>query len=124
MDSNYRRVNPNERASLDYRNSDFQRLLYQLVIYEKKINLIELAEHLGKKPDTIYAYCEGELRLHVDEVRRIIAYVAAHDPKETRLVDYFCAPAGFLAMPKLVGMDAKKVRAVLMAAHEITKRED
>lgn len=124
MSENFLRGNPKESASVDYRNSNFQRLLYQLVIYEKKINLLELAEHLGKKPDTIYAYCEGELRLHVDEVCRIIRFVAAHDPRETRLVDYFVNPAGLMAVPKVAGKNGKKIQAILCDIAELAKRED
>lgn len=51
-------------------------------------------------------------------------FVASKDPTDTRLIDFICEPVGFLPMPKLVGVDRKKVRAVLMAAQEATKGED
>jgi len=124
MDSNYRRVNPHEHDSLDYRQSEFQRLLYTLFIYEKKFNIVELAEFLNRKPDTCYAYCEGELRLHVDDARRIVRFIASKDPKETRLVDYFINAAGLMALPRVDGKNGKKIQAILCDIAELTKKEE
>jgi len=120
----YLRRNPNERHSVDYRQSAFQRLLYTLFIYEKKFNIVELAEYLNKRPDTIYAYCEGELRLHLDAVPRIIRFVAERDPKETRLVDFFIDKAGMMALPKVDGKNGKRVQAVLCDIAEILREQE
>ena len=116
----YLRVNPNERGSVDYKQSDFQRLLYQIFIYEKKFNIAELAEYLGKRPDTVYAYCEGQLRLHVDEVRRIIRFIGDRD---NRLVDYFCRPAGFTPMQDGILKNREAVRELLEHADRLTRKE-
>lgn len=70
------RNNPDDCRPVDYRQSKLQRELYRLVVLDKAVNLVAIAEDLGKKPDTIYAYCEGELRLHVDEAARIIRSIA------------------------------------------------
>ena len=113
--------NPNVVDSVDYRQSDFQRLLYQLFIYEKKFNIADLADALGKKTDTIYAYCEGQLRLHVDDVRRIVRFVGDRD---NRLVDYFCRPAGYTPMPDGILKNRKAVRELLEHAGEIVKKEE
>ena len=120
----YLRRNPNGHESVDYRQSEFQRLLYTLFIYEKKFNIIELAEHLNKRPDTIYAYCEGELRLHLDQVPRIIRFAAERDPKETRLVDYFIDKAGMMAMPKVNGRNGKRVQGILCDIADLLKEKE
>jgi len=89
------RNNPKEGGAMDYRNSEFQRLLYQLLIYDKRFSILTLAEELGKKPDTIYAYAEGEVRLHIDEARRIIRAVGKTEPDiALELINYF-VPTGF-----------------------------
>lgn len=116
--SAYLRVNPKERESVDYRQSDFQRLLYQLFIYEKKFNIADLAEYLGKRPDTIYAYCEGQLRLHMDDARRIVKFVGTRDH---RLVDYFAEAGGYTAMPNDVLQNRKAIRELLEHADRLTK---
>jgi len=48
-------------------------------------------------------------------------FVAAKDPTDTRLLDFICEPAGFVAMPKLTGKHSETVRAILMMAVDLTK---
>lgn len=92
--------NPRGRRLTDnhYRGSDFQRLLWNVFIYQRRYSKDELAIYLNKAPDTVLAYCQGELRLHVDLVREIIRFVAEKNPEDTELLDFFLRPAGRISV--------------------------
>jgi hypothetical protein len=73
--------------------------MWDLFAYNRVYDKNELAIYLNKAPDTILAYCEGELPLCLDEAERIIAFVSTKDPKDTTLIDVFAKPGKFIAIP-------------------------
>lgn len=91
--------NPKTAEDMDYRNSEFQRLMHCVIVVDNDYNIADLAAFLGKKLDTIYAYCEGEVRLHLDIACRILRYVAITNPDDTRFLDVFLRPAGRISVP-------------------------
>ena len=103
-----RSVNPCLRRSTDgahpqnNTNSELQRLMWVIFYYEKKYDKRELAEFLGIAVDTFHAYCNGDLRLHVDTARKVIEFIAAHNPKDRRLINHLLPP-GYVAVPLLDG---------------------
>jgi hypothetical protein len=74
---------------VDYRQSEFQRRLYAAYTQDKVIDILELAERLCKRPDTIYAYAAGELRLHADDAARISRFILETRPEYTKLGELF-----------------------------------
>ncbi len=92
-------LNPEKEQGMDYKNSKFQRLMHSAIVVENEYNISDLADFLGKKIDTVYAYCEGEVRLHLDIARRIIQYAGLKRPDDPRFCDHFCTPAGRISVP-------------------------
>jgi transcriptional regulator with XRE-family HTH domain len=121
-------VNPCLRASAEGRhpqnhaNSDFQRLLWTTLFYEKGYDKRELAERLGVAVDTLHAYANGDLRLHIDAARAIIAYIAEKNPKDRRFVDYFLKDGGMLAIPVLEGRFEAALKDVIDIATDIAMK--
>jgi len=82
----------------NYANSDYQRLLWTLVFYEKAYPKNDLAAYLGVTVDTLHAYANGDLRLHSDTIRKINEFALAHNPKNRKLVNHHL-PKGWVAVP-------------------------
>jgi len=118
MESYLRRKGITERK-LDTRS--FQEIAHEIFIELSDYSVKELAFFLGEDAPVTYKFLEGVRPIRVDWARRVVQFIGLQNPEDTRLADFFCSAGGFLAMPALVGMDRKKVRAVLMAAHDVTK---
>jgi hypothetical protein len=83
--------------------SEMQSVLYYKFVFQKQYSKDELAIFLNKAPDTVYRYCSGHLPIPADAARDIIRFVAEKNPKDTELLDFFCRPAGFIAVPVAQG---------------------
>ena len=88
---------------------------------EAEYNVKELASELGVEVSTIYKMFSAQTRLPAETLLAIMEFVHSKGPTDTRLVDFVCEPIGFMPMPRLVGIDAKKVRKILMDAHDLAK---
>lgn len=97
-------VHPYLRRAVDtgiqknYCHSDYQRLLWTLVYYEKAYPKNELAAHIGVSVDTLHAYANGDLRLHSDTIKKINEFCLAHDPHNRKLANHHL-PRGWVAVP-------------------------
>ena len=88
---------------------------------DKSCSLLDLAEGLGKRPDTLYAYAEGELRVHIDQAKRINRLVTLINPKEDRLIRYWNEP-GYVGIRVDDSAFAEALRIVGRATSEINER--
>lgn len=94
----YLRQSVDEPVHKNYANSDYQRLLWTLVFYEKVYPKNDLAAHLGVTVDTLHAYANGDLRLHSDTIRRINEFALNHNSKNRKLANHHL-PKGWVAVP-------------------------
>ncbi len=100
------------------------RLLRDMFIEaEAEYNVKELAGALGVKVDTVYKMFSAQIRLSADALLAIMEFVAAHDPTDTRILDFICEPVGFMPMPKAAKMNLKAVREIITLADKLTKSE-
>jgi hypothetical protein len=88
---------------------------------EAEYSVKELAPELGVEGFTVYKMFSAQTRLPAETLLAIMEFVHSKDPTDTRLLDFICEPAGFVPMPRLVGIDRKKVREILMVATEAVK---
>lgn len=119
MSDNDRSVHPYLRRAADSPNpqrgpsSDFQRLMWTAIFYEKNYNKLEAAEALGVAADTVHAYANGDLRLHLDAAREFVQFVAEHNEKDRRFINYFL-PKGYVALKLDKNGDTGKIIESLM----------
>ena len=81
----------------------------------------ELAADLGLSKFSIYPMLSEDRPISFSRTLRVLDFIHFKNPDDTRLLDFICAGSGYLPMPKSEGMEARKVRAILMAAHDLTK---
>jgi len=109
MSNDERNVHPYLRRMADgevqknHANSDFQRLMWTVFFYEKAYSKNDLAAYLDVAVDTLHAYCNGDLRLHVDAARKVVQFVAGLNPKDRRFTNYFLKGTGLSAIPVDIG---------------------
>jgi hypothetical protein len=94
MNEQFLRGNQNDGPAFEERNSDFQRKLYEVLIYSKRYSLIDLSRELGKAPNTIYYYAEGKLRLGVGEASRMVEAISRTDKALAAELLMVLVPAG------------------------------
>ena len=122
MDNRFLRVKAKRSLFFADEDQPLLKLLRDMFIETAaEYNVKELAPELGVEVFTVYKMFSAQTRLPAEAILAFMEFVHSKDPTDTRLLDFICEPVGFLPMPKLVEVDRKKVRAVLMAAHEITK---
>ena len=122
MDSRFLRVKSTPRTFLTDEDAPLLKLLRSMFIdAEAEYNVKELAPELGVEVFTVYKMFSAQTRLPAETLLAIMEFVHSKDPSDTRLIDFVCEPCGFMPMPKLVGVDRKKVREILMTAHDLTK---
>jgi hypothetical protein len=68
---------------------------------------------LGEDDSAVYKLIEGARPIKVDTARRIIHYVSVQDRKDTRLLDFFCGPAGYMAVLRVGGQHEDKIQVIL-----------
>ena len=103
-----------------YTNSDYQRLMWLALYYEKKYDKEELADRLRVACDTLHAYSAGELRFHIDMAPKVNQFIADCDPKDDRFINHFL-PKGYVAIP-IAGDLHIGLKMVLDVALDIYKK--
>ena len=90
----------------------------------------DVAAYLKVSSRTVDKYCADKVLsfiqlpsrpIRVDWARRVIQYVGMKDPKDTRLADFFCGAAGFMAVPRIKGKRGEAIQAIMTDIAELAK---
>ena len=99
-------VNQNSLSFFDTRNSGFQAMLHHDFVVRKVLSVkgfrywLKIRYGINISTDTIYAWLDGRLPIHVGRVPYIIEYIALEYPDGVdRYVDYFIRKACRIALP-------------------------
>jgi hypothetical protein len=79
------------------RGSDFARLVYTILVIEKRWRLDEVAAAMGLKYDTLYSRVSGRVAFSADEIRALLR--CAPDP---RLANYVLRDSPFIAIDRVI----------------------
>jgi len=109
----YLRRNADNRNPRNATSSDFQRHMWNAIISEKKYDKREVAEALGVAADTVHAYANCDLRLHLDAAKEFIQFVADRNEKDRRFLNYFL-PRGYVALKLDPNGDTIKLIGAMM----------
>ena len=93
---------------------DFAEVLHEIFIEQREYSVKGLAFFLGEDDSAVYKLIEGARPIKADTARRIIHYISVQNRKDTRLLDFFCGPAGFMAVPRVNGKHEEKIQAILV----------
>lgn len=100
------------------------RLLRDMFIEaEAEYNVKELAGALGVEVFTVYKMFSAQTRLPAQTLLDIMEFVAAHDPTDTRILDFVCEPCGFMPMPTSARVNLKAVREIITHVSEFVSKE-
>ena len=112
----------NTQPFLDEEDAPLLRLLRDLFIERNAPYCVkELAADLNVSVFSLYKMFAGDRPLRADTLLHIVGFIAFKNDKDTRLVDFVCGHAGFVAMPKMAHADG--IREILAIAADITKKE-
>lgn len=121
METNPHAVNTLFGVNLDTRLT--HEIIHEIFVEGKDYSAKGLAFFLGKHDSAIYKMADGSRLVSADTARRIITFLHLQNPKETRLVDFFCSAAGFMAVPKTNGRHDAKLQAIMLEIAELAKTE-
>jgi hypothetical protein len=104
--------------------------MWTVFFYDKTYSKNDLAAYLGVAADTVHAYANGDLRLHVDTAKRVNEFVLSRNPKDRRFAKYFL-PEGWTVVPcdiyetldDIINM-AHDLKMKIRASRDNAKREE
>lgn len=99
----------------------FQEVAHEIFIENSDYSVKELAFFLGEEMSATYKFLEGVRPIRVDWARRVIQFVGMKNAKDTRLADFFCGVAGFMAVPRIKGKRGEAIQAIMTDIAELTK---
>ena len=95
--------------------------MWKIFYYDKRYDKREIAEFLGIAVDTFHAYCNGDLRLHIDVARAVATWIAGKNPKDRDLIDYLL-PEGFVSIPILKGNMRVTLNEIIDLACDVNEK--